>query len=103
MGRIGGITSPFIISESTSLRTIGIVMCLVSSTTSIFTRCLPETSGRALGDFDDGNGNVELEDEPASLSSAGRNDGGARDDDDDDASPPVEVEDDKDASSFELL
>jgi hypothetical protein len=55
MGRIGGITSPFIISESTSLRTIGVIMFLVSGATAIFTRCLPETVGRPLGDFDDKN------------------------------------------------
>jgi len=49
MGRIGGITCPFIISRYISPQTIGIVMFSVSVATSIIVKCIPETSGEALG------------------------------------------------------
>jgi hypothetical protein len=52
MGRIGGITCPFIISRDNSLRTIGLVMFFIGIMTSVFTWCLPETAGMALGNFD---------------------------------------------------
>lgn len=52
LGRVGGITCPFIISRDTSLRTIGIVMFTVSIVTSAFVKHLPETTGKALGNFD---------------------------------------------------
>ena len=52
MGRVGGITCPYIISRSASLRTIGLVMFSVSIATSIFVKCLPETSGKEMGNFD---------------------------------------------------
>jgi hypothetical protein len=113
MGRIGGITSPFIISESTSLRTIGIVMFVVSSATAIFTRCLPETSGRALGDFD---GSCVVVMEQKSTSKLGvmkypraplkkaepSNFNIVSSEDEDDDIHDMDLED-KDASSFELL
>ena len=49
MGRIGGITCPFIISRDTSLRIIGLVMFSVGIITALFTSLLPETTGTALG------------------------------------------------------
>ena len=49
MGRIGGITCPFIISRDTSLRLIGLVMFSVGIITALFTSLLPETTGTALG------------------------------------------------------
>lgn len=52
MGRIGGVTCPFIVSRDNSLRTIGFVMFSVSVATSLFIKCLPETTGKALGNFD---------------------------------------------------
>lgn len=52
LGRIGGITCPYIISRDTPLRTIGLVMFLVGFTTSMFVKALPETTGKALGNFD---------------------------------------------------
>jgi len=60
LGRVGGITCPFIISRDTSLRTIGIVMFTVSIATSTFVKHLPETTGKALGNFD-----VSLEEQQA--------------------------------------
>lgn len=56
MGRIGGLLSPFIITESSSLRLIGAVMFAVSVMTSLCSHCLPETAGMAMGDF---SGSVE--------------------------------------------
>lgn len=52
LGRVGGITCPFIVSRDTSLRTIGIVMFSVSIMASFFVKYLPETTGKALGNFD---------------------------------------------------
>jgi len=60
MGRIGGITCPFIISRDNSLRTIGLVMFFIGIMTSVFTWCLPETAGMALGNFN----NSATEQEP---------------------------------------
>jgi hypothetical protein len=60
MGRIGGITCPFIISRDNSLRTIGLVMFCIGIMTTSFTWCLPETAGMALGNFD----NSAIEQEP---------------------------------------
>lgn len=51
MGRVGGLCSPFIITASTSLRTIGIVVFLMSIVTACFCINLPETAGRAMGDI----------------------------------------------------
>ncbi|KAL3910153.1 MAG: hypothetical protein SGILL_007807 [Bacillariaceae sp.] len=97
MGRIGGITSPFIISESTSLRTIGIVMFLISTSTAMFSRCLPETVGKALGDFDSDAKTNEKE-----LASAADIDDLALSEDNDSTDDDI-VDTQKDASSFELL
>jgi hypothetical protein len=112
MGRIGGITSPFIISERTSLRTIGIVMFLVSVATAIFTHSLPETAGKGLGDV---TRNV-VEVEPKSTSTLGvvhdsRAPLDEKEEPDDVNITSSKHEDDdllvhveeKDASSFELL
>ena len=60
MGRIDGITCPFIISRDNSLRTIGLVMFFIGIMTSVFTSCLPETAGMALGNFN----NSATEQEP---------------------------------------
>jgi putative MFS transporter len=104
MGRIGGITSPFIISKSTSLRTIGIVMCLISTFTAVFSRCLPETAGRAMGDLDS-DPEIETSQRPRVSAAAGpascghghvvTDDGSFEGDD--------SVGTEKDVSSFELL
>jgi hypothetical protein len=107
MGRIGGITSPFIISESTSLRTIGIVMCLVSTVTSMVTCCLPETAGIALGDIDGGRSSRSIKKDQATPPRLGfTSDPGAEkngseyyDDDHDDFADAGS----DDTSSFELL
>ena len=53
LGRVGGITCPFIVSRENSLRTIGFVMFSVSIVTSICVKNLPETVGKPLGNFDD--------------------------------------------------
>jgi len=52
MGRVGGITCPFIVSRNTSLRVIGIVMFSVGVATSVIVKHLPETSGKALGSIE---------------------------------------------------
>eukprot|EP00536_Pseudo-nitzschia_multiseries_P006125 jgi/Psemu1/192373/e_gw1.126.79.1 len=52
LGRIGGITCPFVISRDASLQTIGLVMFLVGVVTSFCIHQLPETTGKALGTFD---------------------------------------------------
>jgi len=52
LGRIGGITCPYVISRDTSFRTIGLVMFFVGAMTSICTKLLPETNGKALGNFE---------------------------------------------------
>ncbi|KAG7366367.1 putative sugar transporter [Nitzschia inconspicua] len=110
MGRIGGITSPFIISGSTSIRTIGIVMCLVSMSTAVFTWCLPETAGKALGSFEDDNLDLELfpdqaVDRPPLIAARLEVATTGWDDDDlDDDSGNNNVDgEENDASSFELL
>jgi hypothetical protein len=50
-GRVGGLLSPFIITQSSSLRLIGVVIFAVSIMASLCSYCLPETAGMALGDF----------------------------------------------------
>mmetsp|Transcript_51513 Transcript_51513/g.124389 ORF Transcript_51513/g.124389 Transcript_51513/m.124389 type:complete len:683 (+) Transcript_51513:67-2115(+) len=50
-GRVGGLLCPFIITESSSLRLIGLFMFAVSVLASVCSYCLPETAGMALGDF----------------------------------------------------
>jgi hypothetical protein len=110
MGRVGGITSPFIISESTSLRTIGIIMFLVSSVTAILTRCLPETAGRALGDYD-GNGGVVMVELQATTKQGDVIHYQPRESLEEEESENVNIESDdvpndveeKDVSSFELI
>ena len=52
MGRVGGITCPFIVSRDTSLRAIGLRMFSVSIATSVFVKYIPETFGKALGNID---------------------------------------------------
>ena len=51
LGRIGGMTCPFIVSRDNSLRTIGIVMFSVGLVTALSVYQLPETVGKALGNF----------------------------------------------------
>ncbi len=51
LGRIGGMTCPFIVSRDNSLRTIGIVMFSVGLVTALSVQQLPETVGKALGNF----------------------------------------------------
>ena len=99
-GRIGGITSPFIISESTSLRTIGIVMFLISSTTAILSRCLPETVGKALGDFSSDSETKTIANE---LTSAAAIDDLALAEDNESTDDDMLDTGKDDASSFELL
>jgi len=101
MGRIGGITAPFIVSESTSLRTIGMVMCLVSTMTAVFSRCLPETAGMALGDFDaSGTGIGTLQKRQSRSGMVHDHD--SRQAHTDESLGPEET-DDKSESSFELV
>jgi MFS family permease len=50
MARLGGFIAPYIISEGTSLRVIGVVMFLVSIVTAVISWQLPETHGKALGE-----------------------------------------------------
>lgn len=63
LGRIGGMTCPFIVSRDNSLRTIGIVMCSVALVTALSVHQLPETVGKALGNF-----SVSLNHEDTALS-----------------------------------
>lgn len=62
LGRIGGMTCPFIVSRDNSLRTIGIVMCSVGLVTALSVQQLPETVGKALGNF-----SVSLDHEETAL------------------------------------
>ena len=49
VARVGGAASPFLISSSNDMRTIGTVMGCVSLVTSVIAWQLPETSGHAIG------------------------------------------------------
>jgi putative MFS transporter len=50
IGRFGGFFCPYIISEGTSLRLIGILLFVVSVATAAISWQLPETAGKALGE-----------------------------------------------------
>ena len=49
VARIGGAASPFLVSPSVPMETIGIVMGVVSVLASMIAWNLPETAGQALG------------------------------------------------------
>ncbi|CAB9498655.1 Synaptic vesicle 2-related protein [Seminavis robusta] len=49
MARLGGAISPFVVSTSMSMTTIGIIMGVVSFFTCALSWSLPETQGKALG------------------------------------------------------
>ena len=50
LARIGGFLCPYIISEGTSLRAIGVFIFAVSMVTGLISWLLPETQGKAIGE-----------------------------------------------------
>ncbi len=99
LGRVGGMTCPFIVSRDNSLRTIGLTMFSVGLVTSIAVHQLPETAGRALGNF----GQEKPERLPASTSAVAEMPLEERFEDDQDSTDEEEEADKRMIESFEIL
>ena len=66
IGRMGGFFAPYIITEGNSLRSIGVVMFIVSIFTAMISWQLPETQGKAMGEAHLDENVSETKKEPAS-------------------------------------
>lgn len=104
LGRIGGMTCPFIVSRDNSLRTIGIVMFSVGLVTALSVYQLPETVGKALGNFSVSlNNNEETTLNPETPHSPQAKDQKFHDQQQDPTNGDEEEADERLVSSFEIL
>eukprot|EP00531_Pseudo-nitzschia_arenysensis_P014514 CAMPEP_0116157084 /NCGR_PEP_ID=MMETSP0329-20121206/23161_1 /TAXON_ID=697910 /ORGANISM="Pseudo-nitzschia arenysensis, Strain B593" /LENGTH=626 /DNA_ID=CAMNT_0003654179 /DNA_START=197 /DNA_END=2078 /DNA_ORIENTATION=+ len=103
LGRVGGMTCPFIVSRDNSLRTIGIVMFSVGLVTSLSVHQLPETAGKALGDFGNADARQEESNLPASNSDVVEMAMDERFEEDHDQADDDEEDDQRMIESFEIL